>query len=439
MVGLLRLVYYLLYSEDFEMPSKVAFDPEEPSLGFIRVDRVAPPQTLSSILRYISRVEGNPALSSANLFANISCDTPLTEGHISNFQAGSLADDPMAVVIGNSPPMACDGTEGPSTANPPHTLIPLKSFSPTSSQWQGHMTYVDSIVFSPDGTQIASGSGDRTIYIWDRVTTGQLATTSIEAASYVYSVAFSPDGRRIVSGCNNSPYIQMWEVVTRTPVSLLFEGHTRSVFSIAFSPDGRWIASGSADHTVRIWDAHLGKNLDGPMNGHTHWIRSITFSPDGLRIASGSDDTTVRVWNSKNGQLVAGPFQGHSKLIYSITFSPNGRWVVSGSYDQDIRVWDTEDGTKIGSAYTTSRCFKRNSHWAKSIAFGPDGRWIVSGSPGGAVRIWNFKTGQEISTFSLTKDAVSNGDKVWTVAISPKGDCIVAGTIGGRIYTWKRQ
>jgi WD40 repeat protein len=32
---------------------------------------------------------------------------------------------------------------------------------------EGHTDYVSSVVFSPDGTKIVSGSGDRAIHIWD--------------------------------------------------------------------------------------------------------------------------------------------------------------------------------------------------------------------------------------------------------------------------------
>ena len=84
------------------MPSKVAFDPEEPSLGRIRADCVAPPHSPASIKRCISRVEGTPALAHANLFANISSDTPLKEGHISILHTdcpGLSPNEPMAIVL----------------------------------------------------------------------------------------------------------------------------------------------------------------------------------------------------------------------------------------------------------------------------------------------------------------------------------------------------
>ena len=95
-------VYYLLYVNGYEMPSKVAFDPEEPCLGRIRADSVAPPHTPASIKRCISRVERNPALTwHANLFADTSCDTPLKDGHISILRTdgpGLSPNEPMTII-----------------------------------------------------------------------------------------------------------------------------------------------------------------------------------------------------------------------------------------------------------------------------------------------------------------------------------------------------
>ena len=83
------------------MPSKVAFDEEEPCLGRIRADSVAPPHTVASLKRRISRVEQTPALVNADLFEDISSDDPLEEGHVSILGAdcpGLSPDVPMAIV-----------------------------------------------------------------------------------------------------------------------------------------------------------------------------------------------------------------------------------------------------------------------------------------------------------------------------------------------------
>ena len=94
-------MYYQLYANNSEIPSKVAFDEEEPSLGRIRADSVAPPHSVASLKRRISRVEQTLALANADLFADISSDIPLKEGRISILGAdcpGLSPDEPMGVV-----------------------------------------------------------------------------------------------------------------------------------------------------------------------------------------------------------------------------------------------------------------------------------------------------------------------------------------------------
>ena len=84
------------------MPSKIAPDPDEPSLGRIRADSVAPPHSPVTIKRCISRVERTLELIHADLFANLSSNTPLKYGHISFLRTdcpGLSPKEPMAIVL----------------------------------------------------------------------------------------------------------------------------------------------------------------------------------------------------------------------------------------------------------------------------------------------------------------------------------------------------
>ena len=83
------------------MSSKVAVDPEKPSLGRIRADSVTPPHSPAAIKRCISRVERSPALANADLFLDLSCDAPSKEGYISILRTdgpGLSPNEPMAIV-----------------------------------------------------------------------------------------------------------------------------------------------------------------------------------------------------------------------------------------------------------------------------------------------------------------------------------------------------
>ncbi|PVH69038.1 WD40 repeat-like protein, partial [Cadophora sp. DSE1049] len=82
--------------------------------------------------------------------------------------------------------------------------------------------------------QVVSGSGDRTVRLWDAVTRAPLQTLEGHT-DWVTSVAFSADGRQVVSGSRDQT-VRLWDVVTGAPLQTL-EGHTNSVSSLAFSPD----------------------------------------------------------------------------------------------------------------------------------------------------------------------------------------------------------
>ena len=66
----------------------------------------------------------------------------------------------------------------------------------------GHSSWVSAIAFSPDGKQIASGSGDETIKLWD-ARTSDLQKTLAGHSNWVWAVAFSPDGKQIASGSDD--------------------------------------------------------------------------------------------------------------------------------------------------------------------------------------------------------------------------------------------
>ena len=64
---------------------------------------------------------------------------------------------------------------------------------------EGHSNSLHSVAYSPDGTKIISGSGDKTIKIWD-ANTGECLQTFKGHSGTVSSVAYSPDGTKIISG-----------------------------------------------------------------------------------------------------------------------------------------------------------------------------------------------------------------------------------------------
>ena len=106
---------------------------------------------------------------------------------------------------------------------------------------------ITSLAFSPDGKQVASGSWDETVRLWN-VQTGQMRVLG-KNCSRVNCVAFSRSGEHLAA-CSLDGRIRLWNVETARSRTI---GECHGINSATFSADGRSIIAGSQDGTLRQW------------------------------------------------------------------------------------------------------------------------------------------------------------------------------------------
>jgi len=80
----------------------------------------------------------------------------------------------------------------------------------------------------------------------------------------VSSVSFSPDGRTALSGSGDKT-LKLWDVAMGKEIRT-FTGHSDDVSSVSFSPDGGTALSGSADETLKLWDLGGWPQVTSPRN-----------------------------------------------------------------------------------------------------------------------------------------------------------------------------
>ncbi|CCH96461.1 serine/threonine-protein kinase [Microcystis aeruginosa] len=282
----------------------------------------------------------------------------------------------------------------------------------------GHSDSVQSVVYSPDGRYLASGSSDKTIKIWETATGTELRTLTGHSMT-VWSVAYSPDGRYLASGSLDKT-IKIWEVATGKVRTLT--GHYMTFWSVAYSPDGRYLASGSSDKTIKIWETATGKELR-TLAGHSKGVWSVVYSPDGRYLASGSSDKTIKIWEVATGQELR-TLTGHSEGVLSVAYSPDGRYLASGIGDGAIKIWEVATVREL-------RTPTRHSEVVRSVAYSPDGRYLASGSQDKTIKIWEVATGNELRTLT------GHSETVFSVAYSPDGRYLASGSADKTIKIWR--
>ncbi|KAI8648966.1 Vegetative incompatibility protein HET-E-1 [Fusarium keratoplasticum] len=283
---------------------------------------------------------------------------------------------------------------------------------------EGHDSMVDSVAFSADSQRVASGSGDKTVKVWDTAT-GACLQTLEGHGDWVTSVAFSADGQRVASGSGDKT-VKVWDTATGACLQTL-EGHNDSVFSVAFSTDGQWLATGSGDKIVKVWDIATGAYVQ-TLEGYNGSIFSVTFSTDGQWLASGSWDSTVKVWDTATGACVQ-TLEGHKDAVNSVVFSADSQWLASGSRDKTVKVWDTATGACV-------QTLEGHNDIVNSVAFSADGQWLASGSWDSTVKVWDTATGACVQTLEDHNDAVNS------VAFSADGQWLASGSWDSTVKVW---
>ncbi len=219
----------------------------------------------------------------------------------------------------------------------------------------GHGDEVKQAGFSPDGRRIATGSADGTVRLWESAT-GRMIRAFEGKAGHINSIAYSPDGTHIasLSGDSFKPGrliiwdVQSGEAVVNVPAPSGY--HSR----VTFAPDGNTLAIASGDlnnpRVVQVRDASNGavfRSIDvSPAK-----VLDLAFSPDGRQLAGafGSNDLfeidpkpgEIRVWDSRTGEVLFS-LPGDEQPLIAVAWSPDGRWIASGGWDHVVKLWDVQ-------------------------------------------------------------------------------------------------
>ncbi len=285
--------------------------------------------------------------------------------------------------------ISLDGTGRLRDLVPPHKEIaPLRQ--------DGTAIYAASFTPNADlnNYTIVTGNADKRVRFWSidvsRHDKFSPAGHSLDGHNdTVWTLALSKDGKNLASGSLDGT-VRLWDVdlrIERFPIM----GHTGSIKALAWTADNRIRACGTGlDGILRFWDAGTGGQLSTILE-HAGLTEAVTFSRDGGILASGGDDASP-ILLSDVSQLLnnnsSRTLEGNRDGITALALSSTSQTLASGGKDAKIHLLDVETRSKITTLIGATSTIT-------ALTFSPDDIMLFSGEANGKVRVWDANTGIE--------------------------------------------
>lgn len=292
---------------------------------------------------------------------------------------------------------------------------------------------VNDVAISADGSSVAAATTAGMVVITDA--TGSEPRTFEHPEGNVDSVDFSPDGSNIVTGVGQrlsdiafDDTVSLWNLSDGVRAAQ-FGGEGEDVNgcanfrnTVAYSPTGDLFASASHDFTVALHRADTGEMLT-ILPAHVSTVLDLAFSPTGDRLVTSSDDGAVRVWNVETTEMIT-EFIGPPGGYWSVAFVADGERLVVSDLTGALRMISIVDGTELTA-------FEGVTSRTGRPSVSPDGSLLAAPADGNAVGVWSTQTGR------LVMRAEGHAAPVTSAAFSSDGAMLVTGSNDATVRTWR--
>ncbi len=221
---------------------------------------------------------------------------------------------------------------------------------------------LSNMVFSPDGKMLAIGDNEK-VHLW-KTETGKYADIDISDpeknlnqfphSSPPYTVTtlvFSPDGKKIVSG-TMAGKVQMWDVETGGELTTFLKGqdpeemmkkHKRvfihdPIDDLVFSSNGDLLAVSNRAR-IHLFGIKKQVHID---KVEVSQCRTIAFSPDDTVLVTGLANGKIRLWDLTTGDKL-NSLEGHKDIVQELVFSHDGKTLTSIGREGTILLWDWDE------------------------------------------------------------------------------------------------
>uniref|UniRef100_F6R500 Apoptotic protease-activating factor 1 n=1 Tax=Equus caballus TaxID=9796 RepID=F6R500_HORSE len=317
---------------------------------------------------------------------------------------------------------------------------------------RGHLSWVHSVMFSPDGSSFLTSSDDETIRLWE---TKKVCKNSGIVLKQEIDVLFQ-ENEVMILAVDNMRRLQLINGKTGQ-IDYLTEAQ---VSSCCLSPHLQYVALGGEDGAIKILEL-LNNRIFQSKIGHKSAVRHVQFTTDGKTLISSSDDSVIQVWNWQSEEYVF--LQAHQEAVKDFRLLRNSR-LLSWSFDGTVKVWNiitgriekdfvchqdtvlscdiSPDATKFSStsADKTAKIWsfellsplhelRGHKGCVRCSVFSGDSTLLATGDDNGEIRIWSVSNGELLhlcAPISVEEGAATHGGWVTDLCFSPDSKMLVS-------------
>ncbi|HBG06763.1 MAG: hypothetical protein A2075_16700 [Geobacteraceae bacterium GWC2_58_44] len=164
---------------------------------------------------------------------------------------------------------------------------------------------VQELVYSPDGSSIATGRGDGSLIVHDAQS---LRETRFAVLGHdIKAMAFCPTDSALLAVADDSGTVSLWDIrdSARKTATKSFSAPRAQFTAVAFSPSGKSVAAAGSDGIIYIWDLAADRPA-GPqhLGPKAPPIASISFCKKDDLIAGAYADNMVRIWSISGKKVI---------------------------------------------------------------------------------------------------------------------------------------
>lgn len=284
-------------------------------------------------------------------------------------------------------------------------------------QLEGHTSVVWALAWSPDSRQLASGSWDETVRLWDANRGEQIG--EIPHEDQLIALAWSADGTMLASATWSSQ-ILLWEMPSGNSLGEL-QGHRESITHLAFSPNNGLLASASQD-SARLWQVDRQQEIAlltdvASERGGLHWAAN-----GGRLLLTNLESSTVQIWDANGRDLTE--LTGMEFGVYDAAWSPDGMQVLTSSGDGTLRLWNSQNGQQL-------RLLPDLESFPYRLIWLADSNALLFVLENGTLAVVDVE-GRQVEQLTEVHTAVSG-----PVSFSPDGTMLATGHIDGSVRLWQ--